>query len=73
MFLGRSLKAHKQIIIDITFFLQAIENCVSTAGFSIGEYAALVLAGAMTFSDGKITCLPTEQPVFWGFFWCKNT
>lgn len=32
--------------------LQAIENCVAAAGFSVGEFAALVFAGAMEFSEG---------------------
>ena len=36
-------------------FFQAIENCIGTAGFSVGEYAALVFAGALNFEDGKIT------------------
>lgn len=31
--------------------LQAIENCVSAAGFSIGEFAALVFSGVITFED----------------------
>jgi [acyl-carrier-protein] S-malonyltransferase len=30
----------------------AIENCVATAGLSLGEYTALVFAGAMSFQDG---------------------
>lgn len=30
---------------------EAIETCVGTAGFSVGEYAALVFAGVMEFSD----------------------
>jgi len=34
------------------FYCQAIENCVSTAGYSVGEYSALVFAGAMSFEDG---------------------
>ncbi|XP_077025212.1 malonyl-CoA-acyl carrier protein transacylase, mitochondrial isoform X3 [Tamandua tetradactyla] len=29
-----------------------IENCVAAAGFSVGEFAALVFAGAMEFSEG---------------------
>lgn len=29
-----------------------IENCVAAAGFSVGEFAALVFAGAMGFSEG---------------------
>jgi len=32
--------------------MQAIENCVSAAGYDVGEYAALVFAGAMSFEDG---------------------
>jgi len=30
----------------------AVGTCYSTAGFSIGEYASLVLAGSITFEDG---------------------
>ena len=30
----------------------ALENCRETAGFSVGEYAALVFSGAITFEDG---------------------
>ncbi|XP_058430284.1 malonyl-CoA-acyl carrier protein transacylase, mitochondrial isoform X2 [Marmota monax] len=29
-----------------------IENCIAAAGFSVGEFAALVFAGAMEFSEG---------------------
>ncbi|KAI4876054.1 hypothetical protein NFI96_030103 [Prochilodus magdalenae] len=29
----------------------AIENCVATAGFSVGEFAALVFSGAMDFAE----------------------
>ncbi|KAL3320718.1 hypothetical protein Ciccas_000587 [Cichlidogyrus casuarinus] len=29
-----------------------VENCVATAGFSVGEMAALVFAGALTFEQG---------------------
>lgn len=29
----------------------AIENCVATAGFSVGEFAALVFAGSMDFAE----------------------
>lgn len=31
----------------------AIKECYATAGFSIGEYASLVLSGAITYEDGK--------------------
>ncbi|XP_038612026.1 malonyl-CoA-acyl carrier protein transacylase, mitochondrial [Tachyglossus aculeatus] len=31
---------------------EAIENCVAAAGFSVGEFAALVFAGAMEFAEG---------------------
>lgn len=30
----------------------ALENCVATAGLSLGEYTALTLAGALDFADG---------------------
>ncbi len=33
---------------------QSIEYCVTTAGFSVGEYAALVFSGAMSFQQGKL-------------------
>ena len=33
---------------------QAVDNCVGTAGFSVGEYAALVFAGSLSFEDGNI-------------------
>ncbi|XP_039093138.1 malonyl-CoA-acyl carrier protein transacylase, mitochondrial isoform X2 [Hyaena hyaena] len=36
-----------------------IENCVAAAGFSVGEFAALVFAGAMEFSEGP--ALPPEE------------
>ncbi|XP_061523284.1 malonyl-CoA-acyl carrier protein transacylase, mitochondrial isoform X1 [Phycodurus eques] len=32
---------------------KAIETCVAAAGFSVGEFAALVFAGAMSFAEGK--------------------
>ena len=31
---------------------QAYENVVAAAGYSVGELAALVASGAMTFEDG---------------------
>lgn len=31
----------------------AIESCIGTAGFSLGEITALVFAGAFPFDDGK--------------------
>jgi [acyl-carrier-protein] S-malonyltransferase len=30
----------------------AVQECYATAGFSIGEYASLVLAGSITYEDG---------------------
>ncbi|XP_035875607.1 malonyl-CoA-acyl carrier protein transacylase, mitochondrial isoform X2 [Phyllostomus discolor] len=36
-----------------------IENCVAAAGFSVGEFAALVFAGAMEFSEGS--AVPPEE------------
>lgn len=32
----------------------AIDNCVATAGFSLGEITALIFAGAISFEDGMI-------------------
>lgn len=43
-----SLAAVEKLKVDTPF---AIENCVAAAGFSVGEYAALVFAGALTFED----------------------
>ena len=43
-----------QILNWKSFCVQAIANCVSAAGFSVGEYAALVFAGALSFEDGKL-------------------
>ncbi len=31
----------------------AIKDCYATAGFSVGEYASLVLAGSLTYEDGN--------------------
>jgi [acyl-carrier-protein] S-malonyltransferase len=30
----------------------AVEQCAATAGFSVGEYAALVFAGVLSFEEG---------------------
>lgn len=32
--------------------IKIVENCKITAGFSVGEYASLVLSGVMTYEDG---------------------
>lgn len=32
---------------------KAIESCIATAGFSLGEITSLVFAGAITFDQGK--------------------
>ena len=32
---------------------QAVETCVAAAGFSVGEFAALVFSGAINFTEGK--------------------
>lgn len=37
---------------------KAIDNCVSTAGFSLGEITALVFAGALEFEKGKCMFVP---------------
>jgi [acyl-carrier-protein] S-malonyltransferase len=31
-----------------------LDECYATAGFSLGEYAALVLAGSITYEDGEV-------------------
>lgn len=36
---------------------RAIESCIATAGFSIGEISALVFAGALSFEEGLLHCL----------------
>jgi [acyl-carrier-protein] S-malonyltransferase len=33
---------------------RVVEECYATAGFSIGEYASLVLANVMKFEDGRL-------------------
>lgn len=35
------------------FCPQAIETCVAAAGFSVGEFAALVFSGSMNYAEGK--------------------
>ena len=32
----------------------AVSDCYATAGFSVGEYASLVLSGAITYPDGRL-------------------
>lgn len=32
----------------------AIENCIATAGYSLGEITALVFAGAFSFEEGSL-------------------
>lgn len=36
---------------------QAIEMCAATTGFSVGEYASLVFAGAISFEEGNLLFL----------------
>ena len=31
-----------------------LNECYTTAGFSLGEYSSLVLAGSITFEDGEV-------------------
>jgi len=38
----------------IHFIFQAVQTCVGAAGFSVGEFAALVFAGVMSFADGML-------------------
>lgn len=37
----------------VIYFSQAIEQCITATGYSVGEYAALVFAGALNFEDGE--------------------
>uniref|UniRef100_H3BBW9 Malonyl-CoA-acyl carrier protein transacylase n=1 Tax=Latimeria chalumnae TaxID=7897 RepID=H3BBW9_LATCH len=36
---------------------ETIESCVAAAGFSVGEFSALVFAGAMEFAEGAVNIL----------------
>ena len=40
---------------------QAIENCVATAGFSVGEFAALVFSGVLSFPDGMLIYIAIKR------------
>ena len=44
--------------------MQAIENCISAAGYDVGEYAALVFAGAMSFEDGAYAFSTFDCPLW---------
>lgn len=44
-----SLAALDQLRLDSP---EVLDNCVATAGLSLGEYTALVFAGALSFEDG---------------------
>ena len=53
---GLSVSAYTYQIFTKNYLFQAIapdvlEKCVAAAGYSIGEYAALVFAGVLTFED----------------------
>ncbi|KRY50136.1 Malonyl-CoA-acyl carrier protein transacylase, mitochondrial, partial [Trichinella britovi] len=45
--------AFAQPAIFITSLAAAVESCVAAAGYSIGEYAALVFSGALDFESGS--------------------
>lgn len=55
------MAVRKHVCINVVSFLscpvyigpQAIETCVAAAGFSVGEFAALVFSGAMDFPEGN--------------------
>lgn len=51
LIVGRELQW--KTCISFVFHPQAIETCVAAAGFSVGEFAALVFAGSMNFAEGK--------------------
>jgi len=48
-------------MVTLLCYAQAIVNCISAAGYDVGEYTALVFAGAMSFEDGMFhfVCLAT--------------
>lgn len=46
--------AHYDMYNNCDFFFQGIESTVATAGFSVGEFAAMVFAEVMSFEDGEI-------------------
>lgn len=41
----------------------AIESCIGTAGFSLGEITSLVFAGALPFDEGR-TCFSFNMYFF---------
>ncbi|KAI2598142.1 malonyl-CoA-acyl carrier protein transacylase [Homo sapiens] len=50
-----------------------IENCVAAAGFSVGEFAALVFAGAMEFAEGTGRSLVLCKAVVLGSLGVRDT
>lgn len=42
-----------RVLMFLLFCPQAIETCVAAAGFSVGEFAALVFSGAMNYAEGE--------------------
>lgn len=44
-----------------------VEDCVGTAGFSVGEYASLVFAGAIEFEDGNYFSIIKNAICVWLF------
>ena len=44
--------------------MQILEGCVGAAGFSVGEYTALIFAQVMTLEDGEIVCVSMFCVVF---------
>lgn len=69
------------MIVPITFYChhqQAIESCVAAAGFSVGEFAALVFSGSMNFAEGKEknkwrADLARFQPLLIGICWFSSS
>nr|XP_042913651.1 probable malonyl-CoA-acyl carrier protein transacylase, mitochondrial [Parasteatoda tepidariorum] len=59
-----NMTVHSQVAVVVTSLAaveklraespKAIENCAATAGFSVGEYSALVFSGALEFEHGTI-------------------
>lgn len=45
---------------------EAVAGCSAAAGLSLGEYTALVFAGALSFEDGLKVRLSPLCPAIWG-------
>ena len=67
LFLGLDM-CHIFKVIFFCFFTQIVNQCFATAGFSIGEFAALVFAEVLSFRDGKYFMLCRHLMVYYMIF-----